>query len=104
MPPAPASPRQPLALRLLLAALLTAVLLATASAALSVTTAPAFVSLLVEPFSLLLMPGFLVVVATSGRHDEVSSRAVLLASACLYFVVFSVLLTRRRTRTHSRSR
>lgn len=95
-----------LARRLLFAALLTAVLLTLASAALSFTTAPAFVSLLIEPFSLLLTPGLLISLAIAGRHNEVSASAVLLASACLYFVAISLVLTRwsGRKRTHSPSR
>ena len=102
----PALTARALARHLLSAALLTAILLALASAALDLTTAPALVSLLVEPFSLLLMPGMLISIAIAGRHDEVSARAVLIASACFYFVAFSLLLAHRsRTaRAHSRSR
>ena len=84
-----------LAPRLLLAALLTAALLAAGSAALFVTSAPAAISLLLEPFSLLLTPGMLIAVAVYGSHDDASANAVLVASGCFYFVVLSVILARR---------
>ncbi len=88
------------ALRLLLCALLTSAVIGIAYAALFVTTAPAPVSLLAEPFSLLLTPGLLIALAIAGHHDF-SPSTVLLASAIFYFVLFFAVLSRR---THTRSR
>lgn len=89
--------------RLLLAAGLTSLLLALAYAGLFVTTAPAIVSLLIQPFSLLLMPGFIAASLAAGRHDF-SPQMIILTSVPFYFVFFYAILGRRLTRAHNRSR
>ena len=86
--------------RLITAAALTGGLLALSYAGLSVTTAPKILSLIVEPFSLLLMPGLLIALAVAGQHDF-SSTVVLTASACFYFMFFFVAITRCTRAQHT---
>ena len=69
-----------------MAALLTAVLVSVATAAMYVTSAPSFISLLVEPFSLLLMPGLVVAVILAGAHDFTPGSVLFIASA--FYLVF----------------
>jgi len=79
--------------RVIGAAFLTASLVTVASGAMFVTSAPKFVSLLAEPFSLLLMPGLVAAVILSGPHDFVPIDVVYLA-AIFYFCFFFWALPR----------
>ena len=79
--------------RVLLSAAITALLLLVATEAMFVTTAPRLVSLLVEPFSLLLMPGLIVAIALAGAHDFTPGSVVFIA-AVFYFAFFYWALTR----------
>ncbi len=57
-----------------------------------VTSAPKALSLLIEPFSLLLMPGLVVAVLSAGAHDFSPLTVVCVAAAfyfCFFFWVFS---------------
>ena len=90
--------------RLVYASLLSALLLAVACTALFVTSAPAAISLLVEPFSLLLVPGLLMAVAVTGSHADVSASVILGTSATFYFCLFYIVLSRFQTRSQPRSR
>ena len=91
------------ALHLLLSACLTAATMAVAYAALFVTTTPALVSLVVEPFSLLLLPGLLVSFAIGSHHDP-SAGAVLLGAASFYLLLFYAVLARRERHANRASR
>lgn len=73
--------------RVLLSAVLSAVVVAVATEAMFVTTAPKLVSLLVEPFSLLLMPGLVAAILIAGPHDF-SPGSVVFISAVFYFGFF----------------
>jgi len=95
-----------IARRILLAALLTALLMAGAIGAMFVTTAPAIVSLLLEPFSLLLTPGLLAGLLSSGPND-LSPITVVTVTAGFYFGFFYLALwwfgrSKRRGRRGSR--
>ncbi len=79
--------------RLAYAALLTAVLVAVATAGMFVTSAPELVSLLLEPFSLLLMPGLVVAVMLAGPHDF-SPGSVVFVAAIFYCGFFYWALPR----------
>ena len=79
--------------RAMWSAILTAALVTVASCAMYVTAAPKFVSLVAEPFSLLLMPGLLAAVLLSGPHDFNPTDVVYLA-AIFYFVFFYWALPR----------
>ena len=82
---------------LLVAGLATIVLMLAGTSALYVTSAPAWVSLLVEPFSLLLLPGLMVALVTSGSHDF-APEAVIAVSAAFYVGFIYVALLRRAAR------
>jgi len=87
--------------RYFLAAILaTIVLVVAGTSALYVTSAPAWVSLLVEPFSLLLLPGLMVALVTSGSHDF-APEAVIAVSAAFYvgFIYVALLLRAARRRS-----
>lgn len=90
--------------RLAISAMLTACLVTLAAEAMFVTSSPKLVSLLVEPFSLLLMPGLVVAVIVAGPHDF-SPLGVVSLTAAFYFGFFYWALTywarSRRIRTHS---
>ncbi len=79
--------------RVLLAAAATALLLYVSTQAMLVTTAPKIVSLLVEPFSLFLLPGLVVAVLLAGAHDFTPG-AVLFIAAIFYMAIFYWALTR----------
>ena len=79
--------------RVIWSAILTAALVTVASCAMYVTAAPKFVSLVAEPFSLLLMPGLVAAVILSGPHDFIPTDVVYLA-AIFYFVFFYWALPR----------
>jgi hypothetical protein len=84
--------------RYFLAASLAAMALVMAgTAALYVTSAPAWVSLLVEPFSLLLLPGLMVALVTSGSHDF-APEAVFAVSVAFYVGFIYAALLRRAVR------
>ena len=87
-----------IARRLAISALLTALLILISSAAIYVTTAPRLVSLLVEPFSLLLMPGLVVAVLIAGAHDFTPAGVVAIASV-FYVGLFYWALGRRQSTT-----
>ena len=78
--------------RVLLSAAITALLIYVATEAMYVTTAPKLVSLIVEPFSLLLMPGLVVAILLAGAHDFTPG-SVLFLSAIFYFAFFYGALT-----------
>ena len=88
--------------RLATSALLTSVLVAVAAEGLFVTSAPRLVSLLVEPFSLLLMPGLVVAVVLAGPHDF-SPLSVVCIAAVFYFGFFFWALTRWARSTRIRA-
>lgn len=77
----------PIVTRTLWAMLCAAMLVAIASAANFLTTAPKVLSLLFEPFSLLLMPGLLASLALAGPHDY-SPTTVVLTSVLFYSTFF----------------
>ena len=99
----PATPPQTVARRVLLSALLTTALLACACAALFVTAAPAALSLLIEPVSLLLTPGLLLALAIAGHHDFAATH-VIVGSAVFYFAFFYAVLALRARRGNRHSR
>ena len=78
--------------RVLLSAAITALLLYLATEAMFVSTAPKLVSLVVEPFSLLLMPGLVVAIILAGPHDFTPG-SVLFIAAMFYFAFFYWALT-----------
>ena len=80
--------------RLAISAVLTAVLLVVSCAAMYVTFAPRIVSLLIEPFSLLLMPGLVVAIVMAGAHDFTPISVVCVA-AIFYFCFFYLALAWR---------
>jgi len=85
-----------------MATLLTAVLMAVATAAIFVTTAPKWVSLAIEPVSLILLPGLIVSVVLAGPHDF-SPWIVVWVSSGLYFVSFyGALWLRARRAAYAR--
>lgn len=94
------------ALRLVCAAVLTTLLLAAASAALTLTSAPAPVSLLLEPVSLLFLPGLLIALPFAGSHSELSAAQIMGSSAAFYFLLLAFLTARwlRPPLSHSPSR
>ena len=75
------------------AVLLTAVLVSVATAGMFVTSAPRLVSLLLEPFSLLLMPGLVVAIVLAGPHDF-SPGSVVFIAAIFYCGFFYWVLPR----------
>lgn len=79
--------------RVVWAAFLTAALVSVATAGMFVTSAPKLVSLLLEPFSLLLMPGLVVAVILSGPHDF-SPGSVVFIAAIFYCGFFYWVLPR----------
>jgi hypothetical protein len=82
----------------LAASLATIVLMLAGTAALYVTSAPAWLSLLIEPFSLVLLPGLVFALATSGSHDF-APEAVIAISAVFYVgLLYAVLLWRASRR------
>ncbi len=88
--------------RAILALLLAAAIVALASAALYVTSAPPVVSLLVEPISLLLLPGLLVALVAAEPHDF-TAMSVLVWSMLVYTPV-SFFALRRWTSARMRRR
>jgi hypothetical protein len=85
-------------IRAVLGILCAVLLVGAAILATNLTTAPKAISLLFEPISLLLMPGLLVSMLTSGPHDY-SPHFVAYVSFVFYAVFFyGVLhwLSRRR--------
>jgi hypothetical protein len=73
--------------------LLAAAIVALASSALYVTSAPPAISLLVEPLSLLLMPGLAVALAAAGPHDF-SAWTVVVWSMLIYTILAFFALRR----------
>jgi hypothetical protein len=80
--------------RLLAAMGLTGILMIAAAAALYVTSAPEWLSLLIEPFSLLLMPGLVIALATSGSHDFGPDVVISVSAAFYVGFVYAALLWR----------
>ncbi len=94
-----------LLVRTLLATLYAVILIGLSVAGIFFTAAPEFVSLLAEPFSLLLMPGLLVSLVVAGPHDY-SPIIVLFVSLACYTVFFFFglsWLARRRGLVRSRA-
>ncbi len=77
-----------------MALLLAAALVALASAALYVTSAPPMVSLLVEPLSLFLLPGLLIALVAAHPRDF-TAQDVVVWSMLVYTAVFFFALRRR---------
>jgi hypothetical protein len=90
-------------LRVVLAGAATALVVWVAAAAMLFTTAPAYVSLIVEPLSLLLLPGLAVGVYVTGPH-ELDPKMVVEGSVIFYFVCFLVGLEWRAFRGRVRRR
>ena len=88
-----------LALRVLFAAAMSAASIGIACEALFLTHTSRLVSLLLEPFSLLLVPGLLIAFVTAGTSDF-SPILVLRVSSVFYFLLFLVLALRWR-RVHT---
>jgi len=89
-------------LRVLMASAATAVVVGLASAGLLFSTARESVSLVLEPMSLMLMPGLLFGLYQAGPHD-LDPRVILGASVGFYFMFFFSVLewrawSRRRRR------
>ena len=82
-----------------MAALISGLVLAIGSAGMLVTTEPAPVSLLLEPFSLLLAPGLLIAVETKTR-GEPSPMAMIEWAGAFYLLVSYLLLSWRARRAH----
>jgi hypothetical protein len=86
--------------RMLIALACSAVLTAAATTALYVTAAPKWISLLLEPLSLLLLPGLAIAMVVAGRQDF-SPQAVIEASALFYLLCAYAWLLWRVARTRS---
>ena len=91
-------------LRLLLAAVLSGALVATAVAGMMVTSAPRWVSLTLEPFSLLLFPGALAAWAEAAYNKlDFSGTTTIHVALLFYFFAFAFLLLHLlRRRFHPR--
>lgn len=86
--------------RLFFASLATAVTIGLASLGQFFATAPEWISLTLEPLSLLLLPGFAVALMTAGLHD-LDPSIIVQASIIFYLIFFYVWLTwqsRRKAR------
>lgn len=83
--------------RLFLASLATAVTIGLASLGQFFTTAPEWISLTLEPLSLLLLPGFTVALITAGLHD-LDTSIIVQVSIGFYLIFFYVWLTWRSRR------
>jgi len=82
--------------------LLAAALVAVSSAAIYVTSAPRLISLLVEPFSLLLFPGLFIAMAAAAPRDF-TSQSVVLWSMLIYTPLFFLALRALgRSQRHTR--
>jgi hypothetical protein len=85
--------------RLALALVSTAALVGLAVAAIYVTTAPAVISLTLEPFSLLLLPGLVASIVLAGPHDFSPSLVIYVSFAFYLALIYAGLtLWSRRTR------
>ncbi len=87
-------------LHLLLAALTTAVIMGIAITGMLVATAPRLLSEIVEPLSLLLLPGLFFAIASAGTHDFLPE--VVVKAAAVFWFLAAFLFFTWRTRTHSR--
>ena len=87
--------------RVLLALLLTFATMAIATMAMFLTTAPAPLSLLLEPASLLYMPG--VVLATLVYHGHDISTQALEGATVIFYVVFWIVVLSLQARRRSRA-
>jgi hypothetical protein len=79
--------------RLLAASLAAFALTAAGVGAMYLTTAPRFVSLAIEPVSLLLLPGLIVALIAAGGHDftaEIVAQAAFFFYFVLLYVVFAL--------------
>jgi hypothetical protein len=88
-------------LRLVLAGVFTGALVLIASVAMLFDTAPAWLSMIVEPLSLFLLPGLALAVATAGQRD-LDAAVVVEASVAIYFWCFLVVLEWRAFRQRRR--
>ena len=79
--------RLPFVLRVVVAGMLTAVVIGAACAGMLCTRGPEWLSLSVEPLSLLLLPGLLVGIAASGPH-ELDTPLILDSATLFYFGLF----------------
>ena len=78
-----------------------AVLVGAATAANYATAQPALISLLIEPFSLLLLPGLVISLAVAGPHDFsplLVDEASFVWYVLLFYLVFTWAARRRRAR------
>jgi hypothetical protein len=87
--------------RVVLAGVATAVVVRLASVGMLVSTAPEWLSLILEPLSLLFLPGLLVGIVQSGPHD-LAPAVVVQASVVIYFVLFLIGLEYRARRQRRR--
>jgi hypothetical protein len=85
------------AARIGLSLLLAAMLLGIGMAGMFVSAAPRWVSLLLEPLSLLLMPGLLVAILVAGAHDF-GPVVVVVGSAVFYTALVYTALGRWKAR------
>jgi len=87
------------ALRVVIAALLSVAVVVVGVTGMYVTSAPRWISLLVEPFSFLLAPGAIYAWGQSAFSKlDFSSNTVVRASLVFYFLLFTlILLARLRT-------
>ena len=86
-----------------LSALLTAGLILLSCAGMYVTTAPRLISLLVEPFSLLLMPGLVVAILIAGAHDFTPTSVVCIAAGVYFGLFYWALAWRAKAAQSARS-
>ena len=96
----PAAAFTPILRRAALTCLLTAALLTLASASLFFTTAPAWLSLLVEPFNLIYLPGLFFSMFAEAGHDYATAHVV--EATTVFYLVFIYLLLWDRSRRHAR--
>jgi cbb3-type cytochrome oxidase subunit 1 len=97
------SPILSFALRLLYTAAATAVVVIVGGTAMLFNTAPEWISVIVEPLSLLLVPGLVAGMVESGPHS-LDPSIIVDASVIFYFVVFFVFFEARAWRRRRRRR
>jgi cbb3-type cytochrome oxidase subunit 1 len=91
------------ALRLLYAAAATALVVIVGGGAMLFNTAPQWISVVVEPLSLLLVPGLVAGMVESGPHS-LDPSMIVDASVIFYFAVFFVFFEARAWRHRRRRR
>jgi hypothetical protein len=97
------SPVISFALNMMLAGIATIVVVMIGATAMLFNTAPEWLSLIVEPLSLILLPGLCVGLAGTGPHD-LEPHLVVDASVLFYFLLFLFLFQLRTWRRRRRRR